>query len=390
MIYDRMEQHPGARFLLVLACIVIVVAGLRAAAPVLVPFALALFLAVVTMPIMFGLRMRRVPAPLAIFLAVMVDVLVFGLVILLGANAMGALTLRLPVYRTALVDLMERSAAWLADKGLPELEYLSSGLFNPEAIFSFVGSSVQVAASLFSVAVLVTIIMCFILAEATVFPFKFQAILGHDRTSRIRITKTIGEVQAYLGIKTLISLATGLLAGLFSWSMGLDFPVLLGLVAFLLNYIPTIGSIIAAVPAMMIALILFDWPRMLLVGLGYLAINTAFGNIIEPNIMGRRMGLSTLVVVLSLLFWGWVWGPVGALLSVPLTMVTKIVLENTPDLRWIAVLLDKTPPQARVATPSPALAAEGLGGGSSIETREAWERRTPGESTPSRASEAAG
>jgi predicted PurR-regulated permease PerM len=384
MIYDRMEQHPGARFLLVLACIVIVVAGLRAAAPVLVPFALALFLAVVTMPIMFGLRMRRVPAPLAIFLAVMVDVLVFGLVILLGANAMGALTLRLPVYRTALVDLMERSAAWLTDKGLPELEYLSSGLFNPEAIFSFVGSSVQVAASLFSVAVLVTIIMCFILAEATVFPFKFQAILGHDRTSRIRITKTIGEVQAYLGIKTLISLGTGLLAGLFSWSMGLDFPVLLGLVAFLLNYIPTIGSIIAAVPAMMIALILFDWPRMLLVGLGYLAINTAFGNIIEPNIMGRRMGLSTLFVVLSLLFWGWVWGPVGALLSVPLTMVTKIILENTPDLRWIAVLLDKTPPQGRHATPSTALAAEGVGGGSSIETHEAWE------STPSRASEAAG
>ena len=392
MMFDRMEQHPGARFLLVLACLVVVVAGLRAAAPVIVPFALALFLAIVTMPIMFGLRMRRVPAPIAIFLAVMVDVLVFGLVILLATNALGALTLRLPAYRVALLDLIERSASWLASKGLPELEYLTSGLLNPEAIFDFVGNTVQVAASLFSVALLVAIIMCFILAEATIFPFKFQAILGHDRTSRMRLTKTIGEVQAYLGIKTLISLATGILAGLFSWSLGLDFPVLLGLIAFLLNYIPTIGSIIAAVPAMLIALILFGWPRMVIVGIGYLAINTALGNILEPNVMGRRMGLSTLVVVLSLLFWGWLWGPVGALLSVPLTMVTKIVLENTPDLRWIAILLDKPPPQARRDDLAAELSAPGTPPATSTATGlEGWEGR-PGDAVghPSRSAEAAG
>jgi predicted PurR-regulated permease PerM len=205
-----------------------------------------------------------------------------------------------------------------------------------------------VAASVFTQAFIVAIIVVFVLAEATIFPFKFQAILGHDRASRMRITRTITEVQAYLGIKTVISLATGLLAGLLCWATGLDFPVLLGLVAFVLNFIPTIGSIIAAAPAMVLALILYDWPWMLLVGLGYLSINTVFGQILEPNVMGRRMGLSTLVVVLSLLFWGWLWGPVGALLSVPLTMVLKIALENTPDLRWIAILLDKSPPQARM------------------------------------------
>jgi predicted PurR-regulated permease PerM len=163
----------------------------------------------------------------------------------------------------------------------------------------------------------------------------------------VRITKTIHEVQAYLGIKTLVSLATGITAGSFCWLMGLDFPILLGLTAFVLNFIPTIGSIIAAIPAMALALVLHDPSWTLLVALGYLAINTLFGNIVEPNLMGRRLGLSTLVVVLSLIFWGWLWGPVGALLSVPLTMVLKIVLENTPDLRWAAILLDKVPPQAR-------------------------------------------
>ena len=153
--------------------------------------------------------------------------------------------------------------------------------------------------------------------------------------------------------------------------MDLDFPILLGLVAFVLNFVPTIGSIIAAVPAMVLALILHDVGWMLVVGLGYLGINTLFGNLLEPNLMGRRLGLSTLVVVLSLIFWGWVWGPIGALLSVPLTMVLKIVLENTPDLRWIAVLLDKVPPQARQAEARAAELAARRRGRSRREAREA-------------------
>lgn len=351
MMFERMDDHPGARFLLILAALVVVVAGLKAAQPILVPFSLALFLAVVSMPVMFGLRMRRVPAPLAIALTVLLDVLIFGLVILLAANSVGEVNQTLPRYRTAFLDLFNRWTDWLQARGVPVeyQEYLSFEFLDPGSIFDVVGTTLQTLAGVFSVAFLVALIMVFILAEATVFPFKFQAILGQDRTGRVRITKTIEEVQAYLGIKTLVSLATGVVAGLFCWIMDLDFPILLGLMAFILNFIPTIGSIIAAIPAMILALILHNVSWMLVVGAGYLGINTLFGNILEPNLMGRRLGLSTLVVVLSLLFWGWLWGPVGALLSVPLTMVLKIVLENTPDLRWIAVLLDKVPPQARRA-----------------------------------------
>src|SRR6185436_18370086 len=121
------------------------------------------------------------------------------------------------------------------------------------------------------------------------------------------------------------------------------------LLAFILSFVPTVGAIVAAIPGIALALILHGEVSAVVVTLGYLVIDLGFGNLLEPNIMGRRMGLSTLVVVLSLLFWGWVWGPVGALLSVPLTMVLKIALENVPDLRWIAVLLDQVPPQAREA-----------------------------------------
>jgi len=200
---------------------------------------------------------------------------------------------------------------------------------------------------------MVFLVMAFMLAEATVFPSKFRYIMGSEGAGEGRLAKVVGEVQTYLGIKTVVSLATGLVIGAWAWVLNLDFPVLLGLVAFMLNYIPTVGSIIASVPALLLSVILVGTVgHALLVGLGYVVVNTLFGNILEPNLMGRRLGLSTLVVVLSLVFWYWVWGPVGALLSVPLTVVVKIWLENTPDLRWVAILLDKSPP-APEAVPVP-------------------------------------
>ena len=147
----------------------------------------------------------------------------------------------------------------------------------------------------------------------------------------------------------MVSAATGLVLGLWASVMNLEFPLLLGLIALVLNYVPTVGSMIAAVPAVLLSIVLFgSVPHALGVAMGYVVVNVLFGNILEPNLLGRRLGLSTLVVILSLLFWGWAWGPLGALLSVPLTVMVKIWLENTHDLRWVAVLLDKSPPPVPV------------------------------------------
>ncbi|MSP57082.1 MAG: AI-2E family transporter [Myxococcales bacterium] len=349
MIFDRAEAHPGGRFLLVMACLVIIVAGLKAAAPILVPFALALFMAVVSMPVMFGLRRKGFPAWAAILLTLALDGLIFGLMILLVAGSLGDLNEKLPGYASVVEEIYRRYLLKLQARGLPVSGFLSQDLFDPARVFLLLRTGLSTVASLLSVGFIVAIIMIFILAEATVFPYKFQAILGGNRQGRQRITHTIEEVQAYLGIKFQISLARGVCVGLMCWAMRVDFPLLLGFIAFLLSFVPTIGSIIAAVPGIALALILHGEGSAVVVTLGYLVIDLFFGNLLEPTIMGRRMGLSTLVVVLSLLFWGWVWGPVGAVLSVPLTMVLKIALENVPDLRWIAVLLDQVPPQAREA-----------------------------------------
>ena len=349
---------PGARFLLMGASLVIVVAGLREGAIILLPFALALFLAVMSMPLMFWLQLRRVPAPLAIALTMLVIGALFGALIMLGTQAVADLQDQIPGYTTRIQALYDSWVAGLsAWSGIQLDQYRLLDLIDPgAAVATFATTAARVVAFLGNM-FMVLLIMAFILGEAMVFPFKFRAIVGPREGERRRVTKTVTddrrrvtkivrEVQAYLGIKTVVSLATGLVIGVLAWLLGLDFPVLLGLIGFVLNYIPTVGSILAALPALFLSLVVVGTiTNFVLVVVGYGAINLVFGNIIEPTLMGRRLGLSTLVVILSLLFWFWVWGPVGALLAVPLTMIVKIMLENTEDLRWVAILLDKSSPQ---------------------------------------------
>jgi len=352
---DRTEEGAGARFLLIAACIVVVVGGLKLAAPILLPFALATFLAILTLPIMLWLKGRGVPTALAIVVAVLVDVAVLGLVVLLATQSVSEFQARLPGY-VARLDALQ--AGWvdsLQERGLPVSDF-SGRFLNPDAVVGLVTSTLQQVVSFFSTTFLVILIMLFILAEATIIPEKFRAVLRTGEEDMGRLAKILGEVQAYLGIKTLVSLATGVFIGVWAWIMGLDFPVLLGMVGFLLNYIPTIGSALAAIPAMLLSVIQYGPGHALAVGAGYLVINIIFGNLIEPTMQGRRLGLSTLVVVLSLVFWGFVWGPIGMFLSVPLTMIVKIMLENTHDLRWIAVLMDKEVPPW--ALPRPASSAD--------------------------------
>jgi AI-2 transport protein TqsA len=186
--------------------------------------------------------------------------------------------------------------------------------------------------------ILLTVI--FILLEASGFPQKLhdafpdpERIVGPFRTF-------MESVNRYLAIKTLFSLATGIIIWLWLAFLGVDFAPTWGMVAFFLNFVPNIGSIIAAVPAILLAVIQLGVPSALLACLGYAVVNILFGNILEPRFMGRGLGLSTLVVFISLIFWGWVLGTIGMVLSVPLTMIVKIALASDEDTRWIAIMLE--------------------------------------------------
>lgn len=344
----------GSRFLFVAACLVVVVHGLRLASPVLLPFSLALFLAILSVPLMLGLQKRGVPRPIAVLLSVLAIVAVLSVVIFLATESLSQFQAAVPKYRKQLEGLLTGAVHWLVERGVPVAEDLPLSLIDPGAVIDLAQGTVARLATVLSSTFLVLLIMVFMLAEASSFPDKLRFLLG-ERADLGRFRKIVGEVQQYLGIKTGVSLVTGILAGIWTAFLGIDFPILWGIVAFALNYIPTIGSIIAAIPPVILGLFggLGD---AFLVMIGYVAINVALGNILEPTLQGRQFGISTLVVILSLVFWGWVWGPMGMLLSVPLTMILKIALENTDDLRWVAVLLAKWPAEkARITAESTGL-----------------------------------
>jgi AI-2 transport protein TqsA len=142
-----------------------------------------------------------------------------------------------------------------------------------------------------------------------------------------------------LVVKTLISVATGLAIWLWLLILGVDYPVLWGTLAFLLNYVPNIGAIIAAVPAFLLALLQLGVGFALLTVLGFVVVNTGLGNLIEPKLMGRRLSLSALVVFLSMVFWGWILGPIGMILSVPMTSLVKVALESFEGTHGLAIMM---------------------------------------------------
>jgi AI-2 transport protein TqsA len=327
------------RLLVGAAAGVVIIAGLRAAAPLLVPLLVAVFLSLVTFPLVALLQRRGVPAWVAVIIALVLVLATLagpGLIVRRTAFDFAAAA---PRYQERLVLMTAAIQEWLAGQGIEAGEVAAA--LDPGILVDMVGFTVAGIATLLSNLFLVLLAMTFILLEAVSFTRKLRLVRALPEGEPDYLSGVPGEVLRYLWLKTLVSIATGVLVALWVAALGLDFAILWGFLAFLLNYIPNFGSILAALPAVLLATIQLGPGWALVVALGYVAINVLMGNLLEPMVMGRRLGLSPLVVLLSLFFWGWVWGPVGMLLSVPLTMVVKIVMENTPQFRWLAVLLGR-------------------------------------------------
>jgi AI-2 transport protein TqsA len=337
---------PGLRAFLFGASVVVTVAGLRLGATLLVPLALALFVTVVSLPLLNRLMQQGLPAPLAVFVVLLLDVTGLIAVVWLLVRSLADVGAALGIYMTRLGELETIVLRWLADRGI-ELEVVSTLELIPfEPVLGVVTMFVRGTTDTLTTAFLVVLVAIFLLSEAPGFPVKLRNAMGNRGPSFLWLATVMTEIQRYLALKTLISAATGLLIGLSAWLLGVDFALLWGLLAFFLNFIPNVGSLLAAIPAVLIALLQHDvWTAVLLVA-AYVAVNLLLGNLIEPAVLGRSLGLSPAIVILSLVFWGWVWGAVGMFLSVPLTMTGKIVLEHTDDYRWLAALMAGRPRNA--------------------------------------------
>lgn len=361
---EETESQPSSgrsgRALLAAAAVVIVIAGLKLGASILAPFALALFLAFLSFPLVFWLLGKGWPSWLATLGTMAANFLVVGTLVFLAYVSVGDFDKSLPIYKQKTVDLYQSSHIWLQKQAWFDAAQLSPDLVKPEAVFDFTSKGLVSLVGILSNTALIFVIMVFAILEAASFPGKLRVILGHSDGDPERFHAIVREIVQYLWVKTLVSVATGLFVGIGAWIVGVDFPVLWGLLTFILNYIPTIGSILPAIPSVLLALVQLGWTSALAFLGVTVAANLIFGSVVEPMMMGKRLGLSTLVVTLSLVFWGWLWGPIGMLLSVPLTMVIKIVVGNIPDVKWIAILLsDWNPVKEPEWSPVPEAPAEG-------------------------------
>lgn len=331
------SAYPGSFAIIVLAATIVVCAGIKLAEPVLVPMILGAFVATVNVPQVMWLHRHRAPVTLAVGLALIVDAFMLGGFSSLLVGSAAQLSSRLPQYLARLQVAESHISAALREFGvnatLPEV-------LDPRSAMSFLASLLGQLASMLSDLVLALIIAAFLL-------FRFAKLTRTAGSSLLerneKLNRAVGEMYRYIAIKTGTSIATGLLVGLWLWIIGADLPVLFGLLAFLLNYIPTLGSIIAGLMAVATGLLQYGFGHASLVAIGYLVVNVGIGNIIEPRIMGRALGLWPLVVLLSVVLWGFLLGLLGAVLSALLTQGVKVLLLSTRDLRPIGLALGPRP-----------------------------------------------
>lgn len=352
---------PPARALIVGAAFVIVIAGLHLAASVVAPFLLAVFIAVIATPPLRWLTNRGWSKWAALLIVGFVLADIGSLLALISTGALDGFRESLPSYQERLTLLSNEFHTWMQRLGMEPAGIESPSMFDPAKTVAMVRSLITSVGGLFSSGVLILLTVIFILAEASSLPAKMQAAFNTTEDTDARIKLVFDSINQYMVIKSLTSLATALLVWIWLWLLGIDFAILWGILAFLFNFVPFLGSVLMAIPAVLLALVQTDIPTTLLVALGYLVINTVIGSILEPRIMGRGLGISTLAVFLSLLFWGLVLGTVGVFLSVPLTMAIKVALDSSPYTRPIAILLgpeieESSKPAADEGAKDPAVA----------------------------------
>ncbi len=333
---ESVTKHSFGYTLTVLAAIVIILAGLKIAAVIVVPFLLALFIAVILSPAFLRLCDLHIPKAIALLIVILFLIGTAALLLMLIGSSIHEFTQNVPMYKTKLHQDFAAMTEMLKSYGisLPKEEVMA--FFATDSIVEYIAKTLRSLGGLMTNSMMIVLTVAFMLLEVSQFSKKIASIDSPRLNAFVEVSDT---VKHFILLKSITSLATGAIIAFGLHMLHIDYAVLWGVLAFLLNFIPNIGSVIAAVPAVLMALIQYDINVAMLSATLYLFVNITIGSILEPRIMGRGLGISPLVVFLSLIFWGWLLGPVGMLLSVPLTIMVKILLDATKETRWIAILL---------------------------------------------------
>lgn len=343
---------PPARGIIVAGACALVIALMKLAAPILEPLLLAAFIAIVATPVLVWMRRHGVPKWGALALIVFVLLDVGSLFALVTTGAMEGFRDSLPGYQERFKLLEERFGLWAETAGIGGSHEAVPDLIDPDRLTGLVGAVLSGAGSLLGSGLLVMFIVVFMLLEAPALPAKLSAAFHLGEHGGERLRRLLTSINRYMQIKCLLSLATAICAWLMLWLLGIDFAALWAILAFFLNFIPVIGGIAMMAPPVLIALVQSDLQTVLMVLGGYLALHVVIGDILEPKMMGKGLGMSPLTVLIALLFWGWLFGVIGMFLAVPLTTALLLALDASPHTRPAAILLGTATHEQTPAAPS--------------------------------------
>ncbi len=326
----------GVKFWIIIASLVIVIAGIKASASIITPLFLALFITALCYGPFVWLKKKGLPETLALIAVMLGTGILLTLFLGFIGASISAFAIKLPFYEEKFSQYWSSINIWIINAGLIDKDFGLEEQISPASIMSLTGDVFKGVGNLLSNSVLILLVVIFMLIESTLIAKKMNVIKPE---SLERGDEIINKLVKYTVTKTFTSLATGICVAISLAIIGVDFPILWGVLAFLLNFIPNIGSTIAAIPAVMLSLVQLGLPSAIVTTVAYVAINGVIGNFIEPRILGRSLGLSPLVVLISLIFWGWALGTVGMLLAIPLTILLKIIFDNREETKYFGLIL---------------------------------------------------
>lgn len=336
------RQPSLAPLLLMLAAIVIVLAGIHLSASLLNPILFALVLSLLFSPLYRGLQRKGMPTPAALVLMLIGLLIFFGLLFGLMATSIANLTERLATYATQLDDRVAEINGVLQSVGITQIDL--QNLFQQSAILgglkAFLGSMAGFLSSFF----FIMMTTLFFMAEGSAMMKRLRASLSANSAATEKLTLFGQNVIRQFGLRGIVNAVTGAMVMLILILLGVDFPFLWGVLVFFLSYIPYVGTFLAAIPPVILALAEFGLPRAVLVILGFTAANIMAENILSPLLMSRGLSLSPTAVFISFAFWVWLLGGPSAFLAMPLTFLLILLLDSFADSRWLVdVMMIRSP-----------------------------------------------
>ncbi len=363
---DEKKYLKGIRGALYFFAALVFLFVIKLCSSIILPIIIAAFLFIFINPFLNRCDKLRIPKGVSTALALLIVVLLFVLCIIVFFSMVNMLIKEMPYYYMRIRTLddylnrqLSKASEFVSDRfESSALDFLSKDDSTEKSSFSLLswltgdGYSMIVSSLtnittkfvdiIASCALIFLYLMFIILERQTIMP-KIAAALPSDKA--MKLSSMLGgmtkQISKYMGIKALISLATGALFYIVAVLFSLDFPLVWGVLAFILNFIPTIGSIIVTVAGIFMAVLQYmpSWSTVVYIGLSFIAIEMVLGNIIDPKIQGVKMNLSPFLILVSLAIWGYIWGPIGMFLAVPITSILQIICASVPSLKPIAIML---------------------------------------------------